>query len=190
MVSEVGLDVAEVDVALAELEAQHKTDARLLGLQQYVVVQRAVAGKLDTSLLERVTKLVNRSIGIVGESELDEHGLSWFGRHVSVSISQDREHVAVAVEERFHNTTRGQLGAGSIMSLMAGAATLVAAANAGLEPLGFVLGAAVPAITYAVIRRLHDARIAATQRRLEGLGDQIAALLGEAAPTKALTDGE
>lgn len=188
--SEAGLDIAQVDVALAELETQHKTDARLLGLQQYVVVQRAVAGKLDTSVLERANKLVNRSVGIVGESELDAHGLSWFGRHVSVSITQDGDQIAVHIEERFHNTTRGQLGVGAMLSLMAGAMTLVAAANAGIEALGFVLGAGIPAVTYAAIRRLHTARVAATQRRLEGLGDQIAALLSEAAQAKALTDGE
>lgn len=190
VVSEAGLDLAQVDVALAELETQHKADARLLGLEQYVVVARAVEGELDTAVLERANKLVNRSVGIVGKSEVDEHGLSWFGRHVSVSISQDRGHVAVHIEERFHNTTRGQLGAGAMASLMAGAMTLVAAANAGMEPLGFLLGAAIPALAYGAIRRLHRARVAATRRRLEGLGDQLAALLSEASSPKALTDGD
>lgn len=188
-VEEVGLDVAQVDVALAELETQDKTDERFAGLQQYVVVQRAVTGKLDTAALEKANKLINRSVGIVGKSELDEHGLSWFGRHVNVSISQERDHVAVVIEERFHNTTRGQLAVGAMGSLMAGAMTLVAAANAGMEGLGFVLGAAIPAVAYTALRKLHAARCAATQRRLEGLGDQIAAALREAAQTRALTDG-
>ena len=102
------------------------------------------------------------------------------------SCTGDR--VLVHLEERFHNTTRGQLGAGAALSLMAGAMTLVAAANAGMEALGFVLGAAVPAVTYAAIRRLHTARVAATRRRLEGLGDQLATLLSEVHSDRSLTD--
>ncbi len=189
VVAEAGLDPAEIDGALAELETRHKTDARLLGLEQYVVAQRSVAGKLDTAVLERAKKLANRSVGIIGEADLDEHGLTWFGRQVSVWISQEGDRVAVVIEERFHNTTRGQLGVGAMFSLMGGAATLVSLAEAGLEPLGFLLGAAIPAVSYAVVRRLHALRIAATRRRLEGLADQLAALLGETS-RRALTEGE
>jgi hypothetical protein len=176
-VREVGLDVAQLDGALAELETQHKADARLLGLQEYVVLRRVVAGQLDAKALQRANTILNRSVGIIGESERGEQGLSWFGRHVSVTISQADEHIAIHVEERFHNTTRTQLGAGAIFSLMGGAMTLVAAANAGMEALGFVLGASVPALSYVVLRKLHEARVAATKRRLEGLSEELAGML-------------
>lgn len=185
---DVGLDLAQVDVALAELESRHKADARVLGFDQFVVVERTVEGTIDTAALERAKKIINRSVGIIGQSELDEHGLSWFGRHVSVSISQNHGRMAVHVEERFHNTTRAQLAMGTMFSAMGAVMTLVSLANVGAEGLGFALGALLPVLTYGGLRRLHKARVTSTRQRLEGLGDQLAALLGES--QRSLGPGE
>lgn len=190
VVREVGLDVAQVDGALAELENQDKKEARLLGMRQYVVVQRSVEGKLDVTALQRASKLINRSVGTIGKSEVDDQGLSWFGRAVNVSISQAGERVAVQIEERFHNTTRMQLTMGLMFSMMFGMMTLVGLANVGLEALGFALGASVVGAAYAAIRRLHTARVAATQKRLEGLGDQLVEMLKGGAEIKALPEGD
>ena len=72
VVGEAGLDIAQVDRALAELSTQHKSDSHVLGLQHYALARRQVPGELTPALLQRANKLINRDIGIIGASDIDE----------------------------------------------------------------------------------------------------------------------
>ena len=183
VVREVGLDPSELDGALARLESRTKNESRILGMRRHVVADRRVAAQLSPERLAQATKLINRSVGTIGRSEADEGGLSWFGRHVNVTVTRAGRQVAVQVEERFHNTVRGRLGLGAMVATMLALASLVGLANLGLEPLGLVLFPLFYLATYVGLRGLHANTVQETQSRLEGLADQLAELFaGDSAP--------
>lgn len=186
VVREVGLDPTQLDGAFARLESQTKNESRTLGMRRHVVADRRVPALLSPEGLAQATKLINRSVGTIGQSEADEGGLSWFGRHVNVTITQAGQQVAIQVEERFHNTLRGRLGFGAIVATMVALASLVGLANVGLEPLGLLLFPLIHLAAYVGTRALHANTVQDTQTRLEGLADQLAELFAAAPAAKML----
>lgn len=166
VVAESGLDVRHLDTALAELELVGKRRARRWGLRLFVVVHRSVIANVNRATLEAAAALLDRSIGIVGERSIGEASLTWFGRHVAVSIQREGERVTIRLEERFHRTVGSRLGLSVLSAVPAGILMLAAGPVAG----GLAL---VPAGLYAAFRRSHARRITATEQQLEQLGDQL-----------------
>lgn len=174
---EAGLDVRNLDTALAELETAGKRGARFAGMRLFVVVRRQVPGSLTQEKLEAAVALINRSIGIIGQHQIVGRALTWFGRHVAVSITEAGPNIEIQIEERFRNTSRGRLAFALGVSVPGGFATLVALANVAMEPLGLLLGLAMPVVSWGLARASHNRGVEATQGQLEVLGDQLAALL-------------
>jgi hypothetical protein len=166
VVAESGLDIRHLDSALAELEIRDKHHARSLGLRLFVVVRRSVAGELSPTRLETAAALLDRSLGVIGARAISGNTLTWFGRHVAVSIMMDGERISIQIEERFRETVQTRLG----LSLLSAALTglLVMAAGPAAAPL-----ALIPLGVYAGFRRGHRRRIETTERQLERLAEQL-----------------
>lgn len=164
--AESGLDVRHLDTALAELELADKRRAKRFGLRLFVVVHRSVTTELSRAKLEAAATLLDRSVGIVGERSFGEASMTWFGRHVAVSIQREGERVTIRIEERFHRTVEARLGLSLVSAAPAGALMFAAGPAAPLLAL-------VPAGFYAAFRLGHRRRIATTERRLEQLGDEL-----------------
>lgn len=169
--AESGLDVRHLDTALAEIELMDKRRARRWGMRLFVVVHRSVIASPSRAQFEAAAALLDRSIGIVGERSLGDGSLTWFGRHVAVSIQREGERVTVRLEERFHRTAEGRLGLSLLSAVPTGALMFAAG------PLAPVL-AVVPVGIYAAFRLGHRRRIAATEERLERLGDELVRVFG------------
>ncbi len=174
--AESALDIRHLDRALAELETDDKRSARRLGLRLFVVVHRSCAGVLDQAALEAAAALLDRSLGVIGSRAITRTGLTWFGRHVAVSIQAAGEsgRISIQIEERFRNTVQGQLGLALFSAVPTGAVIA-----AGLAGLAAPLLALIPLGLYAGVRVGHRRRIEATERQLERIADQLAGLLAD-----------
>ena len=168
--TESGLDVRHLDTALAEVELMGKRQAKRVGLRLFVVVHRSVIAELSRAKLEAAAALLDRSIGIVGERSFGEASLTWFGRHVAVSIQREGERVTIRLEERFHRTVESRLGLSLFSAVPAGALMLAAGPAAPLLAL-------VPIGLYAAFRRGHRRRVETTEQQLEQIANQLAGIL-------------
>ncbi|MFV8755289.1 hypothetical protein ACNOYE_32465 [Nannocystaceae bacterium ST9] len=171
--AESGLDVRHLDRALAEIETDDKRSARRFGLRLFVVVHRSVAGELDQAALEAAAALLDRSLGVIGSRAITRAGLTWFGRHVAVSIQAEGGRISIQLEERFRNTVQGQVGMAMFTAVPAGALMTVIA-----WPVAPLL-ALIPLGLYAGVRVGHRRRIEATERQLGRIADQLVALLAK-----------
>lgn len=167
VVTESGLDVRHLDTALAELETHDKHHARSLGLRLFVVVHRSVPGELSPAKLEAAAALLDRSLGVVGERAISANALTWFGRHVAVSIRMDGSRISIQIEERFRQTVQARLGLSLVSAVPVGA--LMTAITGPAAPIL----ALVPLGLYAAFRYGHRRRIDATERQLERLAEQL-----------------
>lgn len=166
VVTEAGLDIRQLDTALAELETQDKQHARSLGLRLFVVVRRNIAGELSPTKLEAAAALLDRSLGVIGSRVISANSLTWFGRHVAVSIMMEGSRISIQIEERFRETVQTRLGLSLLSAPLTG--LLVMAAGPVAAPL-----ALIPLGVYAVFRRGHRRRIETTERQLERLAEQL-----------------
>jgi len=174
VVTEAGLDVRHLDTALAELEIRDKQHARSMGLRLFVLVRRSVPGELTPAKLEAAAALLDRSLGVIGARAISESSLTWFGRHVAVSIMMEGARISIQIEERFRQTVQGRLGLTLLSAAPAGGLMLLAGPAAPLLAL-------VPLGLYAAFRQGHRRRIEATERQLEQVAEQL---------VKALVDGD
>jgi hypothetical protein len=170
VVAESGLDVRHLDTALAELEIHDKRQARRFGLRLFVVVRRSVVGQLDPAKLEAAAALLDRSLGVIGDRAIRGNAMTWFGRHVAVSIIMEGSRISIQIEERFVRTVQGRLG----LTLLSAVPATVIAAMAGAAAS---LLALIPLGLYAGVRHDHLERIDATERQLDRLADQLVKLL-------------
>jgi hypothetical protein len=171
VVTESGLDVRHLDAALAELETHDKNGARSLGLRLFVVLQRSIPGELSLAKLEAAAALLDRSLGVIGDRAIRENTLTWFGRHVAVSIRMEGSRISIQIEERFRQTVQSRLGISLVSAVPAGA--LLTAITGPAAPL-LVL---VPIGLYTVFRYGHRRRIEATERQFQRLAEQLVAAL-------------
>ena len=175
---EAGLDVAHMDTALAEIETGGKRSAHLLGMRLFVVASRTVPGQLTPEKLQAAVALINRSIGVIGEYEINGDALTWFGRQIAVSVTSTGPNISIQIQERFHNTARGRLGLGLSLSMPASFGIFVALAEA-IDVLALGVAAAVPVAALGAVRLLHRRRIDTTEDQLDSLAQQLAKLLRE-----------
>ena len=169
VVDEAGLDARHLDRALAELDTRDKREARLLGLRQFVLVHRQAEGELDRADLDAAAALLDREVGVLGERQLgdDPPTLTWFGRHVAVSITGRRGTIEIQIEERFVRTARARLG-----TALSSAAPSLALTTVVAGPLAWGL-VAVPVLAYVGARAFHAGQVATTEARLERLADRL-----------------
>jgi hypothetical protein len=167
VVAESGLDIRHLDTALAELETVDKRRARRFGLRLFVVVHRSVAGDLTPAKLAAAAALLDRSLGVIGDKAIHGNAMTWFGRHVAVSIMMEGSRISIQIEERFRETARVRLGLTLFSAVPSAALMAMFGAALALIPLGL----------YAGFRYGHHRRIESTERQLEGLANQLVKLL-------------
>ncbi|MEE9386739.1 MAG: hypothetical protein V3V08_25260 [Nannocystaceae bacterium] len=166
--TEAGLDVSQLDTALATVDTDDKCRAHSLGLRLFVVARRELDGTLNQTKLESALGVINRSVGVIGQHQLSENELSWFGHHVTVSVTVTDARISIQIEERFRHTAQTRLA----LALGSGVPT-VAAIGAIAGPAGWVLGL-IPLGVYGLVRNRHRQHIYATESRLEQLATTLA----------------
>ncbi|GEM_PF-4147568 len=172
VVREAGLDGALVERALGELEVARRATATTAGLRVLAACRRRVRAPMSEVGLQRAVTLLNQHVGTVGEYELSTAGLSWLGRHVSVSVTAKGGELEVDVQERFSRTARTRLSLAAVGSIMAIAPGLAVLFD-GIVLVGVLGIVAAPILAYGAVRLFHNRRVGATQKDIEGLADRL-----------------
>lgn len=195
VVREAGLDPALVSRALVDLDANRRAEARSLGLRVLAFRRWRFRGFLDAGRIEHAAVLVNRSVGCVGEVH-GGVGLSWFGRHVSVSVMpvpgavEDADgsvELELVIQEKFRNTANGVVGLSATMSMpmiMMGMSLVLG----GVLPAALLLGG--PPLVYWWFSRRHNRRVDETEASFEALGAELQTLFAAPRSAKALGAAE
>ncbi len=176
VIVESGLDVRHLDAALVSLANHDKRARRYAGLRTHVIVERSVSGELSRAKIDAMVALLNRALGVVGDSQISDAALSWFARHVSVSVSCEDGLISIQIEERFMRTARGRVSfaLASAVPISVLCVSLLSLAS----PLAFgLVAAAVPLLAYGGTRAVHERGVAQTETQLEALADQLVDLL-------------
>lgn len=167
---EVGIAPSILRRAICEIETEPPPVPELHGMATRVVRRRWMDCQLDRGALERIATRLDAHFSAIGQRSLGEHSLSWFARHIHVSVETDRGGTLVQISERFVNTIRSNVAASVVIGTMFMLPVFLTVAGAGFIGPGFLLstlmGITGILTAYSMVKRQHG-------KRLQQIGEEF-----------------
>lgn len=174
---DVGIAPAMVRRAVRELECDMPPEPEMHGMATRVVRRRWLDCELDRQGLERLATRLDGCFSTIGQRAIGERTLSWFARHIHVSVESGRSGTLVQISERFVNTIRSNVAASVVIGTLFMLPVFLTVAGAGFIGPGFLLstfvGASGVLTAYTMVRRQHGKRLAEIGTEFEQVLDGL-----------------